>query len=631
MSDRAYETVESAVFDAEDGEDFAWPFHSLPMAAQLIDHKERILDVSDAWLALTGYARDEVIGRLASSLLSLGSARVAAMEVIPDLRSKGRSDGVSLLLRTAGGGLRRIDCSARLIPHGDGFRVFAVMEPRDDPRENLEDYADATGSWFWEMDANLRFSWVSSNISRKTGMSPDWLVGKTREEVGRPDADLAAWSAYREAVARHEPFSNFVYRAEGPCGPVWVRASGRPVFDSDGTFTGYRGAGVDVTGEIEARAAADAARERLLAALDTTEDIYAIWDRDDRLAVCNDRYRTFGGLPPDRIEVGMTFEQVIRLTLEHELIVSAHSREEDWVQRRMARHRNPDEPFELDMADGSRLLVRERKVANGETVVVYTDVTEQRRHQQSLREALAAAEDANAQRAAFMAQMSHELRTPMNAIIGFAEVIESQLHGPIGDERYLEYIEHIHDSGQHLLSLINDLLDIAKIESGEFILNEEALDVQAMVIEAMGLLGPIAERKQIQLVPSSGARAWVLADRRALRQVLMNLLSNAIKFTEKGGTVDTEVGVAADGELVISVIDTGAGIPPEHLEDVWQPFAQVEDRLLSRPMLGTGLGLSVVRNLMQMHQGDADLDSEVGVGTRVSVRFPAHRRLRQGA
>ena len=303
---------------------------------------------------------------------------------------------------------------------------------------------------------------------------------------------------------------------------------------------------------------------------------------------------------------------------------------EEWIEQRMARHRNPAEPFELDIVDGTRLLVRERKVGNGETVVVYTDVTEQRRQQQNLREALAAAEEANEQRAAFMAQMSHELRTPMNAIIGFAEVIESQLHGPIGDKRYLEYIEHIHDSGQHLLSLINDLLDIAKIESGEFILNEEALDIQAMVVEAMGLLGPLAERKQVQLVPPAGDGAWVLADRRALRQVLMNLMSNGIKFTEKGGSVDTAVEVTDAGELVISVTDTGAGIPPEHLEDVWQPFAQVEDRLLSRPMIGTGLGLSVVRNLMQMHGGDADLKSEVGVGTRVSVSFPANRRLRRG-
>ncbi len=617
-----------AALMGEDG--FSWPFRKLPMPAQLIDHKERILEISDAWLEMTGYAREDVVGRLASSLLSLGSARVAAMEVIPDLRSKGASDNVQLLVKAADGRLLRIDCTARMIPHGDAFRVFAIMIPRDGRRENLEDYAEATGSWFWEMDGDLRFSWVSGNVAAHIGMTPDDLIGRKREEVGRPDIDPEAWTAHLETLARHEPFSDFVYRVDLPSGPVWVRASGRPVFDAAGAFVGYRGAALDVTAEIEARDAATIANERMLAALQTTEDIYSIWDRDDRLVVCNERYRTFGGLRAEQLRQGMTFEEIIRLTLENELIGSAIGREEEWIEQRMARHRNPAEPFELDIVDGTRLLVRERKVGNGETVVVYTDVTEQRRQQQNLREALAAAEEANEQRAAFMAQMSHELRTPMNAIIGFAEVIESQLHGPIGDKRYLEYIEHIHDSGQHLLSLINDLLDIAKIESGEFILNEEALDIQAMVVEAMGLLGPLAERKQVQLVPPAGDGAWVLADRRALRQVLMNLMSNGIKFTEKGGSVDTAVEVTDAGELVISVTDTGAGIPPEHLEDVWQPFAQVEDRLLSRPMIGTGLGLSVVRNLMQMHGGDADLKSEVGVGTRVSVSFPANRRLRRG-
>lgn len=618
-----------ALETADAGAALGWPVRALPVPAQLIDHKERLIDVSDAWLALTGYRRDEVIGRLASSLLSLESARVAALQVIPDLRFRRRSDQVMLQVKAADGRLLQVTCDACLLPHGDTFRVFAIMRPLPQPHRELEDYAAATGGWFWEMDAYLRFRWVSRGIAAATGRSPDWFIGRTREEIGLPEAAPETWAAHRAQLDRREPYADFTYRAKGPSGPIWLRSSGSPVFDADGDFLGYRGAGRDVTVEIETRQAAEAAGDRLRAALEAADDIYSIWDRDDRLVVCNDLYRDVARLPADRLQPGVAFEQVMRDCVAAGRFASARGREEAWLERRLARHLDPGPPFELQLDDGRWLLVRERRQDSGETILVSTDVTTLKQQQERLREALTAAEEANAHRAAFMAQMSHELRTPMNAILGFAEVIESQLHGPVGDSRYLEYVEHIRDSGQHLLGLINDLLDIARIEAGEFHLREEALELPAMIAEAAELMTPLADRKQLAVTLPHGPRAWLLADRRALRQVLMNLLSNAVKFSPQGGRIAIEMEVGADG-LTITVADNGPGIPADQIEVVWQPFAQVEDRLLSRPMLGTGLGLSVVRNLMEMHQGSADLTSEVDVGTRVSVRFPRERLLKQG-
>jgi two-component system cell cycle sensor histidine kinase PleC len=603
-----------------------WPVRSMPVPAQLIDHKERLLEVSDAWLALTGYRREEVLGRLASSLLSLESARVATLDVIPDLRFRMRADQVVLQVKTADGRLVHVTCDACMVPYGDRFRVFAVMQPLPAPHAELEDYAAATGGWLWEMDAYLRFRWISRDIAAATGRTPDWFIGKTREEIGVPDIAPEAWSAHRATLERREPYDDFTYRAKGPDGPIWLRSSGRPVFDAAGRFLGYRGAGREVTAEVEAREAAAAAGNRLRATLEATDDVYALWDRDDRLVLCNDLYRQVCRLPDDRLQPGVGFEQVMRECLAAGRIASARGREAAWLERRLDYHRDPGPAFEVQVDDGRWLLVRERRLDSGETLLISTDVTSLKQQQQSLRDALTAAEEAHAHRAAFMAQMSHELRTPMNAILGFAEVIESQLHGPVGDQRYLDYLEHIRDSGQHLLGLINDLLDIARIEAGDFKLREEALDLPAALAETAELLTPLTERKRIRLALPDGPPARLLADRRALRQVVMNLLSNAVKFSPADDVVEVAMTVDADG-LQISVVDHGSGIPPEQQEAVWQPFAPVEDRLLTRPMLGTGLGLSVVRNLMEMHGGSADLESEVGTGTRVFVRFPAGRLL----
>lgn len=244
-----------------------------------------------------------------------------------------------------------------------------------------------------------------------------------------------------------------------------------------------------------------------------------------------------------------------------------------------------------------------------------------------LGEAKGAAEKASRVKSEFLAHMSHELRTPLNAIIGFAEVMRLELLGPLGRARYREYIGDIHQSGQHLLSLIDDVLDMSRIEAGRFELHEETVDLAAMGNEALALVRPIAERSGVSLVVNEASlQALLHADERAVKQMLVNLLANAIKYTPSAGTVQLGARLNAEGELVLTVADTGVGMSPREIEDSVVPFVQVDSRLARRTP-GSGLGLPITKRLIEMHGGRLVLESAPDRGTTATLYFPAARLL----
>ena len=225
----------------------------------------------------------------------------------------------------------------------------------------------------------------------------------------------------------------------------------------------------------------------------------------------------------------------------------------------------------------------------------------------------------------FLAAMSHELRTPLNAIIGFSEIIKEEVLGPVGSVKYREYSSDIHESGQHLLSLINDILDLSKIESGTDELQEDMIEIPEIVRSALMLVGERAEQGGIKLELDLPDQLPALrADERKLKQILVNLLSNAIKFTDAGGAVTLRAWCRMDSGYVFQIADTGIGIAPEDIPKALSHFGQV-DGDLNRQYEGTGLGLPLTKALVEQHGGVLDLQSEVGVGTTVTVRFPAER------
>ena len=223
-----------------------------------------------------------------------------------------------------------------------------------------------------------------------------------------------------------------------------------------------------------------------------------------------------------------------------------------------------------------------------------------------------------------MAAISHELRTPLNAIVGFSEMIQDELLGPIGNEDYKTYSADIHSSGSHLLEIINDILDIAKIEAGNRNLEESLIDPGQIAEAVIGLISGRPEADGLKLTVMRDVNTpYLHGDERAVKQVLVNLLSNAVKFTE-AGSVTVNIGMDGGGWLVFAVTDTGIGIPSEEIEKLAQPFYQV-DSSLARKFEGTGLGLALSKSLMELHGGELVVESVECEGTTVSCRFPAER------
>ncbi|MFQ6017922.1 MAG: hybrid sensor histidine kinase/response regulator [Kiloniellaceae bacterium] len=248
---------------------------------------------------------------------------------------------------------------------------------------------------------------------------------------------------------------------------------------------------------------------------------------------------------------------------------------------------------------------------------------------EDLRVAKEQAEFANRSKTEFLANMSHELRTPLNAILGFSEVIRNQMFGPLGSERYVEYAAAVHDSGAHLLEIINDILDVSKAEAGKLELHEQPVDVARAVDAALRLLRERAESARLTLksnVPDDVPPLW--ADQRMIKQILINLLSNAVKFTPEGGKILVRATILEDGGLALAVRDTGIGIAAKDLPAAMSHFGQV-DTTLSRKHTGSGLGLPLAKSLTELHGGTLELESQTGLGTTVTVRMPKERVMRE--
>jgi two-component system, cell cycle sensor histidine kinase PleC len=541
--------------------------------------------------------------------------------------------------------------------------------------ERLRDYVETSSDWIWEQDAEFRFTYFSNGHEKSLGTNSSNLLGKRRWEAGNVGVTQAQWEAHKAVLEAHQPFRNFAVQRIAPNGTILhTITSGKPIFDADGRFCGYRGTGRDVTSLVAAQAAArkaesrtqmaraeaSQAQQRLAAALDGIEsNAIALFDAGDRLVVCNRAYRAIHPALSDILKPGVTFEEIVRTNVARSRFDLAGASGELYIQRRLEQHRRAEAPIERRLADGQWELVRDERTSDGGYALTITDITHLKRQEEDLHRHVAElseakrqlqvrgaeltrladeasalarnAEEANRAKSEFLANMSHELRTPLNAIIGFAEVIDAKLFGPLGNPKYETYIGDILASGQHLLSLIGDILDMSRIETGAMELREDTCELAEIFEATTRMIAERARQGRLSLErigPPAGMAVFL--DERAIKQVILNLLSNAVKFTPEGGTIRTEARIDTTGELVIAVSDSGIGIAPENIERVLKPFQQV-DSTFARKIGGVGLGLSISKSLIEMHGGAFELASSLGKGTTVTIRLPARRIVQQAA
>jgi two-component system cell cycle sensor histidine kinase PleC len=410
------------------------------------------------------------------------------------------------------------------------------------------------------------------------------------------------------------------------------------------------GIAVDITEQKSLAEKTVEADLRLRDAIETIPEAFVLWDAGDRLVLCNSHFQRLHKLPDSAVTPGTSYETVIEVGSMPEVRTRLH---EAGVQAPGAR------TFEAQLDDGSWLHISERRTKDGGYVSVGTDITRIKEHEQKLvdndlrlratvidlkrsqtaleQQALELAdlaekysreknraEEANQTKSKFLANMSHELRTPLNAIIGFSEIMESGMFGTLGSEKYQEYCHDILTSGHYLLEVINDILDMSKIEAGRMKLDLEPLDLSKTLAESLRVVSGRANDKNLMLDADIESTISVVADRRAIKQIIVNLLSNAVKFTPDGGKVVVRSRLLSDS-IVLMIADTGIGIAPQSLARLGRPFEQVESQL-TKTYHGSGLGLAIARSLTNLHGGSMRLRSKLGTGTVVCVSLPRDGR-----
>ena len=472
------------------------------------------------------------------------------------------------------------------------------------------------------VDRSGNFTFVNDAACTQLGRSPEGLLGTPWSDyilAGDIAATAAALQLILDGQRRRHATECRVLTTDGP---RWVSFDGFAILDADGGLREVQVTGHDIS---ERRKAGEDLLFQLALLKALIEAIpAAVFYKDEQLRYIgfNRCFEALIGLPAESILGKTVYDVVPKPNAD-----AYH----DSDCRVLASRQSTSYNFTMPVADGSERHMRTHKAmfdkadgSPGGIIGITLDITADVRHETELLAAREAAEEANQAKSRFLAAMSHELRTPLNAILGFSEIMRDGTLFPQLGERGREYVGYIHSSGRHLLDLINDILDISKIEAGNMQIDPTRVPTASAVDGACRMLRERAERNGLTVrieVEAEIPDLW--ADPRAVKQILYNLLSNAIKFTPRGGSVTvTAASAAAGAEVLLVVADTGSGIPVDQMDRVLKPFEQLDNRY-TRARGGTGLGLSLVQGLVGLHGGRLTIESEIGVGSTVSVALPA--------
>ncbi len=499
----------------------------------------------------------------------------------------------------------------------------ALEKAGEAERDRMQALLDLVSDFQWRFDKDQVVTRVSDGVQRATGARPDALVGKKWSDLVQ-QLGLGPSTELTEALSSKAPWRDKDLMWPGVEGDViHLSLSALPLRDRDGNFAGWNGVArvAEPTSDQERRAAQPLAPAAQVSDPDTllssVTDGVLMLDGDGRVIRAN--------AEADEV-LGVTLGRPLAYAFQ----LSDQPRVGDYIASLKeagfaATYENGLE-VQTPGDDGRCLLLVIQPLGSDYAGAAFTaalrDITPAKQAEAELRSALSQATSANTQKSDFLASVAHELRTPLNAIIGFSEIMRDEHYGSLGHEKYIAYAGDIHDSGELLLSLINDLLDLSKVEAGKFEPEFEQVDIAAIVDQCVNMVKPSAADDRISIRSQIDEHLpGLVADKRSLTQILLNLLSNAVKFTRPGGQVSVISSLSKDGDLVITVQDTGIGMSDEDLSRAFAPFGQARSAVIHGKK-GTGLGLPLAKALTEANRGTLSIVSSPGDGTIVELTFP---------
>ena len=493
------------------------------------------------------------------------------------------------------------------------YQSVLINSGSDDMR--FRDFAYTAADRFCETDENHRLTYVTPPIGRLAFQAEDYL-GKLIWDVPYGEENGVMQSELKKLMENKKSFRDFQMKRTLPEGSdLFVSFSGVALNDKNGKFKGFRCSARDNTSEVNSIEQFEFIRERFLDAMEHLHAGFVLWDKNDEFVACNSYFKNLLSASAHLMVPGTKYQDFIVAVANSGQIEIDNSEAKQWSDNHIEWHNDGNNDSRYLYKDGRWFKNRRRRLADGGLVAFHFDITEEVSNQIE-------AESANRVKSEFLANMSHELRTPLNAIIGFSDALLQKTFGEIGNDKQEDYIQSIHDSGDHLLELINDIIDVSVIEAGKLILKKENIVLNESMEATYRMLKTRAAIKGVELKNSSnGTPCLVKADKRRMKQILVNLVSNSIKFTDEGGSVSLDIQPTEDGSIVMSVADTGIGMNEKALAIAMEKFGRV---VLTgdHETEGTGLGLPLTKGLVEAHGGALTIKSAPQLGTTAFVKIP---------
>lgn len=466
---------------------------------------------------------------------------------------------------------------------------------------------DTTDDGMFGVDQAGRIRFINPAAAQLLGVTTDQIAGQAHHPGILASSEGCPICACLEQGQRQKvEVGRFCRRQGDEHQEFAVEYSVVPRPDGLGAFVSFR----DISARQAIEERVQRLRLRLVDAIEAMDDAFALFDADDRISLYNLRFTEFFTFSGEHGALGMRFTDFIRGVAQQGLYAKPPENLEAWLDERLSAHQQACGSTEIACADGRWLRATERRTREGGTVVIWSDVTH-------LKRALITADQASRAKSEFLSRMSHELRTPLNAILGFTQVLLRSEPGHL-EAKQREYVDHIEQGGRHLLSLINEVLDLSAIEAGKLVIDIDDVKLARLIDECLSLVSPLAAGRGIRMQQEVAPELTVRADRKRLKQVVINLLSNAIKYNRPDGEVRITCNRAED-RLRLGVHDTGAGIAPEQVDRVFRPFERMADEKIE----GTGIGLAITRRLVELMNGRIGFTSQPGEGSCFWIELPS--------